>query len=94
MLICAGKKGDLMKMAQDEVQGYQYKNGQSRAKRFSSSSELDDHKWTKIDTRERESRISDIQEQISDLDKRIAHKHRRIETASATRNFKVCDELA
>ena len=61
---------------------------------MSSSGELDSHKRTKIDTKERESRISDIQEQISDLDKRIVYKHRRIETASVSRNFKVYDELA
>ena len=39
-------------------------------------------------------RISDIQEQIADIDKRISHKQRRIETAAATRNYKTCDELS
>ena len=39
-------------------------------------------------------RISDIQEQIADIDKRIAYKQCRIETATVTRNFKTCDELS
>jgi hypothetical protein len=92
-----GKKGDLMKMAQDKVHsdGYNYKKGKSRSKRtLSSSSNPDSTKRTKIDTQEREARIGDILEQISDIDKRITFKQRRIETATATRNFKTCDELS
>ena len=91
-----GKKGDLMKMAQEKVHsdGYNYKKGKSRSKRTSSSSMPDSTKRTKIDTQEREARISDILEQISDIDKRIAFKQRRIETATVTRNFKTCDELS
>ena len=84
------KKGDLMRMAQDKVHddGYVYKKGKSRAKRSSSSSEPESSKRTKIDTKEREMRICDIQEQIADIDKRIAYKQCRIETATVTRNFK------
>lgn len=88
-----------MKMAQDKVHsdGYNYKKGKSRSKRTLSSSSNPDTcstKRTKIDTQEREARIGDILEQISDIDKRIAFKQRRIETATATRNFKTCDELS
>lgn len=70
-----GKKGDLMRMAQDKVHddGYVYKKGKSRAKRSSCSSIPESSKRTKIDTKEREMRISDIQEQIADIDKRIAY---------------------
>ena len=91
-----GKKGDLMKMAQEKVHadGYIYKKGKSRSKRFGSSSVPDSCKRTKIDTHERQARINDILEQIADIDKRISYKQRRIETATATRSFKACDELA
>ena len=91
-----GKKGDLMRMAQDKVHddGYVYKKGKSRAKQSSCSSIPESSKRTKIDTKEREMRISDIQEQIADIDKRIAYKQCRIETATVTRNVKTCDKLS
>jgi hypothetical protein len=84
-------------MAQDKVHsdGYNYKKGKSWSKcTLTSSSNPDSTKRTKIDTQEREARIGDILEQISDIDKRITFKQRRIETATATRNFKTCDELS
>ena len=91
-----GKKGDLIRMAQDKVHDdrYVYKKGKSQAKWPSSNSVPESSKHTKIDTKEREMRISDIQEQIADIDKRIAYKQRRIETAAATRNYKACDKLS
>ena len=90
--------GDLLKLAQEKVHddGYIYKKGKSRSKRSSSSSVSDppQTKRTKIDTQERQARINDLLEQITDIDKRIEFKQRRIDTATATRNFKTCYELS
>ena len=36
----------------------------------------------------------EIQDLISDIDRTIGFKQRRIETATATRNFKTCDKLS
>lgn len=82
-----------MKMAQDEVHndGYEYKKGKSRYKR-SNSSMPEISERTKVDIKEREMWINDIQKQIANIDKRIAYKQRRIEMATVKRKFKTYDE--
>ena len=50
-------------------------------------------KRVKIDRIERQHRINNIQDQISDIDKRIGFKHKRVEAAMAAKSFKVCDEI-
>ena len=98
-----GKKGDLMKLAREKVHddGYVYKKGKSRAKRscFSSGSGTSSEdtvltKRPKIDGQERQLKIDYLLEQIADIEKRIAFKQRRINTAAAMSNFKACDELS
>ena len=77
------------------------KKGKSRAKRscFSSGSGTSSEdtvltKRPKIDGQERQLKIDYLLEQIADIEKRIAFKQRRIDTAAAMSNFKACDELS
>lgn len=97
-----GKKGDLMKLAQEKVHcdGYVYKKGKSRAKRTASSLESgtsEDNvkpKCPKIESQERQVKIDHLLEQIADIKKRIGYKLCRIDTAAAMSNFKACDDLS
>ena len=43
---------------------------------------------------QRHRRIGELSEEISELNKRITFKERRIEEATINRNFRVCDDLA
>lgn len=90
-----GKKGDLFKLAQEKVyqDGYQYKKGKSRSKRYLPEDDTQPNR-PKLDSNTRRERIMEIQDLISDIDRTIGFKQRRIETAAATRNFKTCDELS
>ena len=90
-----GKKGDLFTLAQEKVHedGYQYKKGKSRSKRYIPEGEAKT-KRPRLDSTARHERIVEIQDLISDIDRTIGFKQRRIETATATRNFKTCDELS
>lgn len=91
-----GKKGDLIKLAQEKVHedGYKYKKGKSRSKRHSQADGDPQPKRPKLGSVARQERMSDLKDLISDIDRTIGFKQRRIETASATRNFKTCDELS
>ena len=91
-----GKKGDLFKLAQEKVyqDGYQYKKGKSRSKRYLLPEDDTQPKRSKLDSTTRQERMMEIQDLISDIDRTIGFKQRRIETATATRNFKTCDELS
>ena len=75
--------------------------GKSQAKRscFSSGSGTSSEdtlltKRPKIDGQKRQLKINYLLEQIADIEKRIALKQRRIDTAAAMSNFKACDELS
>lgn len=76
--LCTGllliKRGDLLKTVRDKVHTdvYSYKKGKTRSS-----------KRPKIDTVERQQRISEIQEEIADIDTRIGFKNCRIEAATA-----------
>ena len=89
------KKGDLFTLAQEKVHqdGYQNKKEKSRSKRYIPEGEAK-AKRPRLDSTARHERIVEIQDLISDIDRTIGFKQRRIETATATRNFKTCDELS
>ena len=47
--------------------------------------------WWKVSSQRR---IVELTEEISELSRRITFKDRRIEEASLSRNYRVCDELS
>ena len=91
-----GKKGELLKLAQEKVHqdGYQYKQEKSRSKRYSVPEDDTQTKRPRLDSATRHERMMELQDLISDIDRSIGFKQRRIETATATHNFKTCDELS
>ena len=74
-----GKKGDLFKLAQEKVyqDGYQYKKGKSRSKRYSLPEDDIQPKRPKLDSTTRHERIMEIQDLISDFDRTIGFKQCR-----------------
>ena len=89
------KRGELLEAARASVyeSGYTYKKGHSRSKRFSSSSSSEPPKRPKLNQEIRERRIHDLTEEISDLDKRISFKEKRVNAAANVKNYKACDEI-
>ena len=73
--------------------GYAYKKGHSRSQQYSDAGPSQ-AKRTKICKDEGDQRILDISEQMSDLDRLIQIKERRIEEATTTRSFAAADQLA
>ena len=51
-------------------------------------------KRAKVNAEERQRQIVELTEEISELSRRITFKDRRIEEASLSRNYRVCDELS
>ena len=78
------------KLAQEKVHqdGYQYK---SRSKHYSLPEDDTQTKRPRLDSTTQHERMMEIQDLISDIDRSIGF---RIETATATHNFKMCDELS
>ena len=78
--------------------GYCYKKGQTRSKILNPSSledgEPPQQKRQKINTQERQHRIKELNEEISGIKRHIEIKEQRLDQASSSRNFKVCDEVA
>ena len=72
--------------------GYQYKKGKSRSKKFIDSTSLPP-KRRKISQEFRLKRISELQERVKDLNDQIRSKEKRREAASNIRNYKECDLL-
>ena len=72
--------------------GYAYKKGHSRSQQYSDAAPSQT-KHVKICKDERDQRIVDISEQMSDLDRLIRIKE-RIEEATTTRSFAAADQLA
>ena len=75
--------------------GYCYKKGQTRSKVLDPTSyevgEQPEPKRQKINAYERQCRINELMEE---LNRRIKIKEQRLEQATASRNFKMCDEVA
>ena len=93
-----GKKGDLLELARAKVHedGYNYKKGHSRSKKHQSMVEGSEPavKRAKVNAEERQRRLAELTEEISELSKRITFKERRIEEATLSHSFRVCDDLA
>ena len=93
------KKGTLLDLAKKKVHedGYVYKKGHTRFKILEPSSCEESEpqpKRQKVNAYERQRRIKEVNEEISGLNRHIQIKEQRLEQANASRNFKMCDELA
>lgn len=90
-------RGHLLELARAAVceSGYVFKKGHSRSKQMQSAAGSPEKtpKRPKITQEVRERRISDLNEEIKDLNKRIGFKERRVAAAANTKNFKACDEI-
>ena len=77
--------------------GYCYKKSQTRSKVLNPSTLEDEPpqpKHKKINAYERQRRIKELNDELSGLNRHVRIKEQRLEQATASRNFKVCDELA
>ena len=78
--------------------GYCYKKGQTRSKILDPTScevgEQPEPTRQKINAHERQRRINELMEEISELNRCIKIKEQRLEQVTASRNFKMCDEVA
>ena len=92
------KRGELLDLARQEVvdQGYNFKKGKSRSKRFSSDVEGEGApKPTrrKVSKEIRQQTIVGLREQIADLDKQVSYKEKRRDQAEGSRDYKICDAI-
>ena len=81
-----------MDLAQAKVnEQYEFKKGKSRSKRYQSTAIAP----KKIKTTEsiRMKHISELEEDLKDLNDQIKYKEKRREQATLSRNYKLCDEL-
>ena len=93
-----GKKGDILDLARAKVHqdGYVYKKGHSQSKKYQTEAEGGEPavKRVKVNAEERQRRIAELMDEISELSRKITFKERRIEEATLSRNYRVCDDLA
>lgn len=89
------KRGELLEKARAKLheEGYVYKKGYSRSQ-VHGAHDSSKPKRPKISQDERKSRIDTITDKVSDLDRLIRIKERRIEEATITRSFASADQLA
>ena len=84
-----GKKGDILDLARAKVHedGYIYKKGHSRSKKYQTETEGSEPavKHAKVNAEERQCRIAELTDEISELSRRIIFKERRIEEATLSR---------
>ena len=94
--IALGKKGDLLELARKKVHegGYVYKKGHSHSKVVDPIEDGAPMPKSKVNATERQRRINELNEEISDLNRPLKIKEPQIAQATSSRNFKVCDELA
>ena len=78
--------------------GYNYKKGESRSKQLISSSESDEStpapKRVKTTEALRLNRISEIEEDLSDISQRMGFKEKRREQASLSHQYGICDQIS
>ena len=85
-------RAELLRLAQEvHESGYMYK-GKSRSKRFGISETTP--KWPKSDSEFRVQRMKELEQDLEGLNKRITIKETRCEAGAASKNFKLCDQLA
>ena len=89
------KRGELLQAARSEVyaNGYNFKKGQSRSKRFKTDTTSVTPKRPKLNKDIRETRIQDLNEELNDIKQRISFKEKRVDCALNLKNFKVCDGI-
>ncbi len=83
----------LLELARTKVKddGYNFKKGKSRSKQAQSDSPAP--KRSKTSETLRAKHITELEEDIKDLDERLKFKEKRRDQATMTRNYKVCDQL-
>ena len=78
--------------------GYDYKKGKSRSKQLKSSSESDEStpapKRVKTTEALRLNRMSEIEEDLSDISQRMGFKEKRREQASLSHQYGICDQIS
>ena len=90
-----GNRGELLEVAQKEVaESYTFKKGKSRSKMYGSwKDKVPTPKRPKFEREMRDNRVTELNEVIVDLTKRIAIKESRCQQAEIARNYKLCDQL-
>lgn len=93
---CKRNHGELLEVAQKEVaESYTFKKGKSRSKMYGSwKDKVPTSKRPKFDREMRDNRVTELNEVIVDLTKRIAIKESRCQQAEIARNYKLCDQLS
>lgn len=88
--------GRLLVLARKAVidSGYQFKKGRSRSKMFGSGDKSPKPKRQKTDAEIRMARVSEINGEIEQLNRRIHYKEKMLRQAETSKKYKVCDELA
>ena len=89
-------RDELLKLARVKVNddGYNYKKGKSRSKRFhESSSAVKQVKQTTAPTYVRTQRMLHLEDSLKDIDKQIGFKELRREQAINSRQYQICDEI-
>ena len=89
-------RDELLKLACVKVNddGYNYKKGKSRSKRFhESSSAVKQVKQTTTPTYVRTQRMLHLEDSLKDIDKQIGFKELRREQAINSRQYQICDEI-
>ena len=87
-------RDELLKLARVKVNddGYNYKKGKSRSKRFhESSSAVKQVKQTTTPTYVRTQRMLHLENSLKDIDKQIGFKELRREQAINSRQYQICD---
>ena len=91
-----GRRGDLLDLARVEVQekGYNYVKGKSRSKRLMSPpTETPRRVRSKISAEVRQKRMLALEEDVSNLDKQLHFKNKRLQQAENIKNYKLCEEI-
>ena len=88
-------RSKLLELARGKVDndGYVYKKGKSRSKKLSTTTEAPPKKRPKTVESFRLQRISQLQEDVKDINDRLQMKEKRRDQASNSRNYKLCDEI-
>ena len=89
-------RDELLKLARVKVNddGYNYKKGKSRLKRFhESSSAVKQVKQTTTPTYVRTQRMLHLEDSLKDIDKQIGFKELRREQAINSHQYQICDEI-
>lgn len=90
------RRGELLDLSRAEVQqrGYQYVKGKSRSKRFMSPpTETPKPTRLKVSADIRQQRIRALEEDLSNIEKQLHFKNKRLQQAENIKNYKLCEEI-